>query len=92
MSGKNNRLKVNALTGLAKTQLKQQKIDAAKATLAKAQPLGADASPMWLETSGDAAALSNDADSALSFWQKAKEKGAKSTILDKKITEKKYLD
>jgi tetratricopeptide (TPR) repeat protein len=92
MSGKNNRVKVNALTGLAKTQLKQQKTDAAKATLAKAQPLGADASPMWLETSGDAAALSNDADTALSFWQKAKEKGAKSSNLDKKIIEKKYFD
>ena len=92
MSGKNNRVKVNALTGLAQTQLKQQKIDAAKVTLTKAQPLGADASPMWLETSGDAAALSKDVDNALVFWQKAKEKGAKSNILDKKITEKKYFD
>jgi tetratricopeptide (TPR) repeat protein len=92
MSGKNNRVKVNALTGLAKTQIKQNKIDAAKATLLKAQPLGAENSPEWLETSGDVSALSSDLQTAISFWQKAKEKGSKSFNLDKKINEKKYID
>jgi tetratricopeptide (TPR) repeat protein len=92
MSGKNNRLKINALTGLAKAQIKQNKIDLAKASLLKAQPLGAENSSEWLEISGDVAAKNADLDSALAFWQKAKGKGSKSTTLDKKISEKKYID
>ncbi len=92
MGGKNNSLKINALTNLAKVQLKQKKTDAAKATLLKAQPFGAENYSEWLEISGDAAAISADLDAALVFWQKAKEKGAKSSNLDKKISEKKYLD
>lgn len=92
MSGKNNALKVKSLTGIAIAQLKQQKTDAAKATLQKAQSLGAENSPQWLEACGDAAAMSNDINTALSYWQKAKEKGANATILDKKIAEKKYID
>lgn len=92
MAGKNGRLKVNALCGLAKLQIKSQKNDVAKATLAKAQPLGAENSPEWLELSGDLAALQNDIDIAMTFWRKAKEKGAQSLTLDKKITEKKWLE
>jgi tetratricopeptide (TPR) repeat protein len=92
MSGKNNRLKIDALTGLAKAQLKLQKVEAAKANLLKAQPLGAENSPEWLETFGDVAALNNDINNALLHWQKAKEKGSKSLSLEKKIAEKRYID
>ena len=89
ISGKNNFNKVNALVGLSKTQMKQSKLEPAKANLLKAQALGAENSGDWLEASGDWSARNGDVENALSYWKKAKEKGCKSETLDKKILEKK---
>jgi tetratricopeptide (TPR) repeat protein len=90
MSGKSSLLKTKGNTGLAKVQVKLKKLDAAKQYLTKVEALGADNFPDWLETTGDVAALNNDLNTAISFWQKAKEKGANSEVLNKKISDRKY--
>jgi tetratricopeptide (TPR) repeat protein len=92
MSGKNMRLKYDALYQLGNSNFKLKKYDIAKSHLLKTLPNGGENDARLLELLGDVYILSGDAENAVSTWQKAKIKGSKSTNLDKKIAEKKFYE
>ena len=70
----------------------QKKYTDAKEWIEKAYFNGADRNPTILEHLGDIYFNLNDTTKAIDFWQRAKQYGAKSNSLDKKIAEKKYFE
>lgn len=90
MAGKNNRLRLDAYTFLGKAYIESSQFDAAKTTYLKAMPFGGENDALILENLGDAYFKTNDIDNAVTYWQKAKVKGSKSSILDKKIADRKF--
>jgi tetratricopeptide (TPR) repeat protein len=66
--------------------------DKAKALAAEAMKISQEADPSVLEGFGDYLFKSGQKDKAVSYWQKAKERGGKSAVLDKKIVEKVFVE
>lgn len=71
--------------------LKQQKYDLAKIWIEKALQNNSDKNGVYLERYGDILFLKGDKGAAVSQWQKAREAGNASEVLNKKINEKKYF-
>jgi len=69
---------------------KQKKYKEAAEWILKAVQNKEEASSEVLEHYGDALYMSGDITGAIEYWLKAREKGAGSDLLEKKITEKKY--
>ena len=70
---------------------KQQKYDLAKSWIEKALQNNSAKNGVYLEHYGDILYMKGEKDSALIQWQKAKEAGNGSEVLNKKINEKKYI-
>ncbi|WP_316832432.1 tetratricopeptide repeat protein [Pedobacter aquatilis] len=70
---------------------KQQKYDLAKTWIEKALQNNTNKNGVYLERYGDILYMKGDKDAALIQWQKAKEAGNGSEVLNKKINEKKYF-
>lgn len=66
--------------------------DKAKALAAEAMKISQEADPSVLESFGDYLFKSGQKDKAVPYWQKAKERGGKSAVLDKKIVEKVFVE
>lgn len=71
---------------------KQKKYQDAKVWMEKAQGHNKNKSAVQTEHYGDILFYLGDADGALQYWKKAKEYGANSPVLDRKINEKKYIE
>ena len=71
---------------------KQKKYAEAKTWMEKALAHNKDNSPVQYEHYGDIMFQLGDTDAALKNWQKAKDNGGGSPILDRKINEKKYVE
>ena len=71
---------------------RQKKYADAKTWIEKALQHGKDASATQTEHYGDILFYMGNADAAVQNWKKAKEYGAKSPLLDRKINEKKYIE
>jgi len=70
---------------------KQQKYDLAKTWIEKALQNNSSKNGVYLERYGDILYMKGEKDAALIQWQKAKEAGNSSEVLNKKINEKKYF-
>lgn len=70
---------------------KQQKYDLAKTWIEKALQNNTNKNGVYLEHYGDILFMKGDKDAAVIQWQKAKEAGNGSEVLNKKINEKKYF-
>ncbi|WP_165825427.1 tetratricopeptide repeat protein [Pedobacter yonginense] len=70
---------------------KQQKYDLAKIWIEKALQNNSSKSGVYLERYGDILYMKGDKEEALIQWQKAKQAGNGSELLNKKINEKKYF-
>ncbi|RZL31997.1 MAG: tetratricopeptide repeat protein [Pedobacter sp.] len=70
---------------------KQQKYDLAKTWIEKALQNNTNKNGVYLEHYGDILFMKGEKDDALLQWQKAKEAGNGTEILNKKINEKKYF-
>ena len=70
---------------------KQQKYDLAKTWIEKALQNNNNKSGVYLERYGDILFMKGDKEAALIQWQKAKDAGNGSELLNKKINEKKYF-
>ncbi|WP_231425705.1 tetratricopeptide repeat protein [Pedobacter sp. Leaf250] len=70
---------------------KQQKYDLAKTWIEKALQNNTNKNGVYLEHYGDILYMKGEKDDALLQWQKAKEAGNGTEILNKKINEKKYF-
>ena len=66
--------------------------DKAKQLADAAIKMTAESDPSVLEGFGDYLYKSGDKSKAVTYWQKAKEQGAKSPVLDKKILEKAFIE
>ena len=66
--------------------------DKAKELANAALKIDQESDPSVLEGFGDYLYKSGDKSKAVTYWQKAKERGAKSSILDKKIVEKAFIE
>jgi tetratricopeptide (TPR) repeat protein len=66
--------------------------DKAKQLADAALKIDQESDPSVLEGFGDYLYKSGDKSKAVTYWQKAKERGAKSSILDKKIVEKAFIE
>ena len=66
--------------------------DKAKTLIADALRFTQEADPSVLEGYGDYLFKTGQKDKAVQYWQKAKEKGRKSAILDKKILDKGFVE
>ncbi len=66
--------------------------DKAKSLAAEAMKISQESIPSVLEGFGDYLFKSGQKDKAVQYWQKAKEKGLKSAVLDKKIAEKLFIE
>jgi tetratricopeptide (TPR) repeat protein len=71
---------------------KQKKYQDAKVWMEKAQAHNKNKSAVQTEHYGDILFYLGDADGAVQYWKKAKEYGATSPVLDRKINEKKYIE
>lgn len=71
--------------------LKQQKYDLAKIWIEKALQNNSYKNGVYLERYGDILFLKGDKEAAVSQWQKAKNAGNSSEVLNRKINEKKYF-
>jgi tetratricopeptide (TPR) repeat protein len=71
---------------------RQKKYTDAKIWIEKALQHGKDRSATQTEHYGDIMFYLGNTDSAVQNWKKAKEYGAKSPLLDRKINEKKYIE
>ncbi|CAM3953364.1 tetratricopeptide repeat protein [Mucilaginibacter galii] len=71
---------------------RQKKYADAKTWIEKALQHGKDASATQTEHYGDILFYLGNTDAAVQNWKKAKEYGAKSPLLDRKINEKKYIE
>ena len=92
MSGKNNRLKLEALSSLGKANYSLKQYDAAKNNLVKTLTIGGENDATILDILGNAYFQTNDVENAVAAWQKSKIKGSKSPILDKKIADRKIYE
>ncbi|GGE63718.1 hypothetical protein GCM10011413_32670 [Pedobacter psychrotolerans] len=70
---------------------KQHKYDLAKVWIEKALQNNTNKNSVYLEHYGDILFMKGDKEAALKQWQKAKEAGNISNVLNKKINEKKYF-
>ncbi|RZK18113.1 MAG: tetratricopeptide repeat protein [Pedobacter sp.] len=70
---------------------KQQKYDLAKTWIEKALQNNTNKNGVYLEHYGDILFMKGDKDAAVLQWQKAREAGNGSEVLNKKINEKKYF-
>jgi len=70
---------------------KQHKYDLAKVWIEKALQNNTNKNGVYLEHYGDILFMKGDKEAALKQWQKAKEAGNTSEVLNKKINEKKYF-
>ena len=70
---------------------KQQKYDLAKVWIEKALQNNSSKNGVYLERFGDILFMKGDKEAAVLQWQKAKEAGNGSELLNKKINEKKYF-
>jgi len=70
---------------------KQQKYDLAKTWIEKALQNNSSKNGVYLERYGDILFMKGEKDAALTQWQRAKEAGNGSDVLNKKINEKKYF-
>ena len=91
MAGKNQRLRIDTQHEIAKSYYLQKKYTEANTWNQKALIGGENASYI-LEKQGDIYYKLNDIDNALVFWKKAKDKGAMSTGIEKKINDRKTND
>ncbi len=66
--------------------------DKAKQLADEAMKMTQESDPSVLEGYGDYLYKSGDKTQAVTYWQKAKERGAKSSVLDKKIVEKAFIE
>lgn len=71
---------------------KQKNYKDAKVWMEKAQAHNKSKSAVQAEHYGDILFYSGNADEAVQYWKKAKEYGATSPVLDRKINEKKYFE
>jgi len=71
---------------------KQKKYQEARIWMEKAQSHNKNKSAVQTEHYGDILFYLGDADGAVQHWKKAKEYGADSPVLDRKINEKKYIE
>ncbi|WP_214072080.1 tetratricopeptide repeat protein [Mucilaginibacter sp. dw_454] len=71
---------------------KQKNYKDAKVWMEKAQTDNKNKSAVQTEHYGDILFYLGDADGAVQYWKKAKEYGATSPVLDRKINEKKYIE
>ena len=71
---------------------KQKNYQDAKVWMEKAQAHNKNKSAVQTEHYGDILFYLGNADGAVQYWKKAKEYGATSPVLDRKINEKKYLE
>lgn len=71
---------------------KQKNYKEAKVWMEKALTVGKNKSAVQTEHYGDILFYLGDADAAVQNWKKAKEYGATSPVLDRKINEKKYIE
>ncbi|MFD2874529.1 tetratricopeptide repeat protein [Mucilaginibacter ximonensis] len=71
---------------------KQKDYQNAKVWMEKAQAHNKNKSAVQAEHYGDILFYLGDADGAVQYWKKAKEYGASSPVLDRKINEKKYIE
>ncbi len=69
-----------------------EKFNDAKKWLEKAMQHGGDKSGVILEHYGDVLYHLGDEDKAVEYWQKAKQAGGASDLIDKKISDKKYYE
>lgn len=66
--------------------------DKAKQLADTALKIDQESDPSVLEGFGDYLYKSGDKSKAVAYWQKAKERGSKSAVLDKKITDKAFIE
>ena len=66
--------------------------DKSKQLADEAMKMTQESDPSVLEGYGDYLYKSGDKSKAVTYWQKAKERGAKSSVLDKKIVEKVFIE
>lgn len=71
---------------------KQKRFDEAKTWLEKAMESGGNKSAVVVDHYGDVLFQLNDIEGAVEAWQKAKELGLKSDVIDKKIRDKKIYE
>lgn len=81
-----------ALIKYAYAQLTQGKADKAKTLAEEALKLSMESDPSVLELYGDYLFKSGNKEDALKYWSKAKSRGAKSVNLEKKISEKNWVE
>jgi tetratricopeptide (TPR) repeat protein len=92
MAGKNNRLKLDVLFLLGKSNYSAKKYDVAKENLLQTLNIGGENNAGILDLLGNAYFQTNDTENAVAAWQKAKIKGSKSPVLDKKIADRKIYE
>ncbi len=95
MSSKSNQLQPNSASfedTYAWILFKQKKYENAKVWIEKALVDDKDRSPVKFEHYGDILFNLGDVDTAVQNWKKAKENGGGSSILDRKINERKYIE
>ena len=71
---------------------KAKQYDSAKIWIEKALTNGGDTNPTILEHHGDILWMLNDKVNALLFWQKSKDAGNKSILLEQKISQQKFVE
>jgi tetratricopeptide (TPR) repeat protein len=77
---------------LAKASVQFKEMDKAQENIAIAMKNGGESDPQVLNEYGDIFLLLNQSDKAIEQWQKAKNIGNKSILIDKKISEKKLYE
>jgi tetratricopeptide (TPR) repeat protein len=92
MVGKNNRLKLEVFFLLGKANYSLKKYDITKENLTKTLSIGGENNAAILDLLGNAYFQTNDVENAVAAWQKAKIKGSKSPVLDKKIADRKIYE
>ncbi len=95
MSAKTVRLRPDESTFLdtyAWIYFKQKNYVLAKMYIMQALDKDTSNNPTLLEHCGDILFFNNEIDEAVTYWEKAKEAGEKSPVLEKKIRERKYFE
>jgi tetratricopeptide (TPR) repeat protein len=92
MSSKNARMLLSALYQSGKNNFANKNYDIAQQKLLKALPIGGEQDAAVLELLGDVYSKNNQLAEAINYWKQAKTKGSKSTTLDRKIAEQKWVE
>jgi len=92
VAGRDVQAKSDIMAELAVTYQLAGSIDKASSSIEKALQLTNNANPTVLEAHGDVLALQGDTAAALKAWTAAKQAGASSTSLTRKISEKQFSE